>query len=163
MSATALVQVRPLADADRAWAAELIAGRWGSLRMVTRGVLHDMTRLPGLVAWRAGERVGLLTCCLAGDSCEIVSLDSLVEGAGIGSALVAAAQDTARAAGCRRLWLITTNDNLPALRFYQKRGFRLVAVHVGAVDEARRLKPEIPAVGLDGIALHDELELELAL
>jgi ribosomal protein S18 acetylase RimI-like enzyme len=163
VSATAQAQVRPLAAADRAWADGLIAGRWGSLRMVTRGVLHDMTHLPGLVAWRAGERVGLLTYCLAGDSCEIVSLDSLVEGAGIGSALVAAAQATARSAGCRRLWLITTNDNLPALRFYQRRGFRLVAVHVGAVDEARRLKPEIPAVGLDGMALHDELELEFAL
>ena len=98
-----------------------------------------------------------------GDSCEIVSLDSLVSGIGIGSALVAAAQAMARSAGCRRLWLITTNDNLAALRFYQKRGFRLVAVHVGAVDGARRLKPEIPAVGLDGIALHDELELEFVL
>ncbi len=157
------VLVRPLAEADRAWAKYLIAGRWGSTQMVTRGTLHDLTRLPGLVAWRAGERAGLLTYHLAGDSCEIVSLDSLVEGAGVGSALIAAAQEAARAAGCRRLWLVTTNDNLPALRFYQKRGFRLVAVYRGAVDEARRLKPEIPAVGLEGIPLRDELELELVL
>lgn len=163
MSAGTGVLVRPLAEADRAWANRLIAGRWGSTRMVTRGTLHDMTRLPGLVAWRAGERAGLLTYHLAGDSCEIVSLDSLVAGAGVGSALIAAAQDAARAAGCRRLWLVTTNDNLPALRFWQKRGFRLVAVYSGAVDEARRLKPEIPAVGLEGIPLRDELELALAL
>lgn len=156
-------QVRPLEEADRAWAYRLLAGRWGSTRMVTRGVLHDLTRLPGLVAWRAGERAGLLTYHLAGDSCEIVSLDSLVEGVGVGSALAAAAQEAARAAGCRRLWLVTTNDNLPALRFWQKRGFRLVAVHADAVDEARRLKPEIPATGLEGIPLRDELELALAL
>lgn len=163
MSAGTGVQVRPLAEADRTWANHLIAGRWGSTQMVTRGVLHDVTRLPGLVAWRAGERAGLLTYHLAGDSCEIVSLDSLVEGAGVGSALIAAAQEMARAAGCQRVWLVTTNDNLPALRFYQKRGFRLVAVYPGAVDKARRLKPEIPAVGLEGIPLRDELELELAL
>ncbi len=163
MSAGTAILVRPLAEADRAWANRLVAGRWGSTRMVTRGVLHDMTRLPGLVAWRAGERAGLLTYHLAGDSCEIVSLDSLVEGAGVGSALIAAAQEIARAAGCQRLWLVTTNDNLPALRFWQRRGFRLVAVHAGAVDEARRLKPEIPAMGLEGIPLRDELELELAL
>lgn len=163
MSAGTGVQVRPLAEADRTWANHLIAGRWGSTQMVTRGVLHDVTRLPGLVAWRAGERAGLLTYHLAGDSCEIVSLDSLVEGAGVGSALIAAAQEIARAAGCQRVWLVTTNDNLPALRFYQKRGFRLVAVYPGAVDKARRLKPEIPAVGLEGVPLRDELELELAL
>lgn len=163
MSAGTGVLVRPLAEADRTWANHLIAGRWGSTQMVTRGVLHDVTRLPGLVAWRAGERAGLLTYHLAGDSCEIVSLDSLVEGAGVGSALIAAAQEMARAAGCQRVWLVTTNDNLPALRFYQKRGFRLVAVYPGAVDKARRLKPEIPAVGLEGVPLRDELELELAL
>ncbi len=163
MSTGTGVQVRPLAEADRTWANHLIAGRWGSKQMVTRGVPHDVTRLPGLVAWRADERVGLLTYHLAGDSCEIVSLDSLVEGAGVGSALIAAAQEIARGVGCQRLWLVTTNDNLPALCFYQKRGFRLVAVYPGAVDEARRLKSEIPAVGLEGIPLRDELELELAL
>jgi len=163
MSAETGLLVRPLAETDRAWANHLSAGRWGSTQMVTRGMLHDTARLPGLVAWRAGERAGLLTYHLAGDSCEIVSLDSLVEGAGVGSALIAAALEVARTAGCQRVWLITTNDNLPALRFYQKRGFRLLAVYPGAVDEARRLKPEIPAVGLEGIPLRDELELELRL
>jgi len=157
------VLVRPLAEVDRAWAKYLIAGQWGSTQMVTRGTLHDLTRLPGLVAWRAGERAGLLTYHLAGDSCEIVSLDSLVEGAGVGSALIAAAQEAARAARCRRLWLVTTNDNLPALRFYQKRGFRLAALRPGAVDAARRIKPQIPLIGLDGIPIHDEIELEMIL
>jgi Acetyltransferase (GNAT) family len=68
-----------------------------------------------------------------------------------------------REAGCRRVWLITTNDNLRALRFYQRRGFRLVAVHPDALARSRELKPSIPEIGLDGIPLRDELELELLL
>jgi len=65
--------------------------------------------------------------------------------------------------GCRRVWLITSNDNLDALRFYQRRGLRLVAVHRGAIDEARRVKPSIPATGEYGIPVRDEIELELQL
>jgi len=83
-----------------------------------------------------------------------------VEGQGAGTALLTAVEAAAAAAGCRRLWLITTNDNLDALRFYQRRGYRLAALYPGAVDEARRVKPTIPLVGNHGIPLHDELELE---
>lgn len=112
---------------------------------------------------RGNEPVGLATYHLDGDSCEIVTLDSLVEGRGIGSALVAEIEKAATAAGCRRLWLVTTNDNLAALRFYQKRGFVLVAVHPNALEQSRQLKPSIPTVGVDGIPLRDEIELEMLL
>jgi ribosomal protein S18 acetylase RimI-like enzyme len=95
--------------------------------------------------------------------CEIISLDSLVQGTGIGSALTDAVQQRAKAAGCQRLWLITTNDNLNALGFYQKRGFHLAALHRNALDVSRRLKPQIPLIGLDGIPLRDEIELEILL
>lgn len=122
-----------------------------------------MLELPGLVAGLGEERAGLLTWSVQGDECEVVTIDSLIERRGVGRALLAAAAAEATAMGCRRLWLITTNDNLPALRFYQRLGWDLVALHRGAVDEARRLKPEIPHVGLDGIALRHELELELPL
>jgi ribosomal protein S18 acetylase RimI-like enzyme len=54
----------------------------------------------------------------------------------------------------------TTNDNLNALRFYQRRGFRIMGVHPGAVNEARRLKPSIPAIGAYGIPICDEIDLE---
>ena len=84
-------------------------------------------------------------------------------GRGIGSTLLEGVANEARRRGCRRLWLITTNDNLNAIRFYQRRGLRLVAVHAGAVDDARRLKPSIPLVGEDGIPIRDELEFELEL
>ena len=58
------------------------------------------------------------------------------------------------------MWLLTTNDNLDALRLYQRHRFRLVEVRPGAVDLARRAKPSIPAVGAYGIPLRDELILE---
>jgi ribosomal protein S18 acetylase RimI-like enzyme len=81
----------------------------------------------------------------------------------VGTALFEAVVGRGRAAGCRRIHLVTSNDNLAALRFYQRRGMRIVAVHVGAIDRARNVKPMIPQVGLHGIDLHDELELELRL
>ena len=145
------------------WAAALLAQRWGSTRVVSRGQLHDAARLPGFVATLADENAGLVTYRIEGEECEIVTLDSLVAAKGIGLALINAVVRKAKAAGCRRLWLVTTNDNLNALRFYQKRGFRLVAVHANALERSRRLKPQIPLIGQDGIPLRDEIELELAL
>jgi len=69
----------------------------------------------------------------------------------------------ARDAGVPRLWLVTTNDNSGAIGFYRARGLHVVAVHQGAVDRARALKPSIPLVGDNGVELHDEIELELDL
>ena len=108
-----------------------------------------------------GDKVGLLTYEILDAECEIVTLDSVRPGAGVGSALVQAVNTAARRAGCRRLWLVTTNDNLHALGFYQRRGFAIVAVHRDAVEQARRIKPQIPRVGQRGIPIRDELELEM--
>jgi N-acetylglutamate synthase-like GNAT family acetyltransferase len=113
----------------------------------------------------AGTRVGLVTFRVddAGD-CEIVTLDSLLyRGAGVGTALVGAVRRQAETRKCRRLWLVTTNDNLDAMRFYQRRGFALVSVHRGAADRARLLKPSIPSVGTYAIPIRDEVELEVVL
>ncbi len=155
--------VRALVPADRAWAERLLIAAWGSPVVISRGRSHDAAALPGLVAWRGPARLGLLTYHIAGDACEIVTLNSVTERAGAGSALIAAVLAVARAAACRRVWLITTNDNLPALGFYQRRGFHLVAVYPDALTESRRLKPSIPLAGRDGIPLRDELELEIVL
>jgi len=135
----------------------------GGPLIVSRGQLHDASELPAFIAWRGSERVGLSTYRLEGEACELVSLDSLYPNQGIGTALTVAVADAARRAGCRRLWLITTNDNLPALRFYQRRGFVLAALHVDAVAASRRLKPTIPLLGWAGIPIRDEIELELQL
>lgn len=155
--------IHPLIASDRDWVRALVTARWGAPTIVVHGVVYDPAMLPGFYALCQGERAGLVTCHLMGDACEIVTLDSLHEGIGIGTALIVAVREMATAAGCRRLWLITTNDNLPALRFYQKRGFRLAALHPGAVDAARQIKPQIPLIGLDGIPIHDEIVLEMAL
>jgi len=160
MPTTPGIIVRARRAADEAWAARLLATAWGSTRVVTRGQLHTTMELPALVAELDGVSLGLLTYHIEGEGCEIVTLNAEREGSGLGTALLERALELARAADCERLWLITSNDNLPALRFYQKRGFKLVAVHRGAIDAARELKPEIPQTGLYGIPLRDEIELE---
>jgi len=130
-------------------------------------VIHGEQLYPaehsGFVAESDADAVGVITYILRGDECEILSLDSLAEGQGIGSALVESVRKVAFDNGVRRLWLITTNDSLNALRFYQKRGFELVKIHRRAVDESRKLKPSIPLIGGFGIPIRDEIELELSL
>ncbi len=155
--------IRPLAPADREWVSRLIAEQWGSTRIVTRGVLYDAADLPGFAAFDRDTPVGLVTWHKQGDEVEIISLNSLVQGAGIGTALMGTVVKQAAAENCRRVWLITTNDNTNALRFYQKNGFHFAALYRNALEASRRLKPEIPLRGMDGIPLRDEIELELVL
>ena len=148
---------------ERAWVERQLSESWGSTIVVTRGRVHDASRLSALVAVQGGELVGLATFNLDDGDCELVTLDALRQGKGIGSALLARVAEHAAERGCQRVWLITTNDNINAIRFYQRRGMRLIAVHPGAVDEARRIKPTIPVTGEHGIPIHDELEFELRL
>ncbi len=157
------LMIRQATAADRGQIEALLVSSWGSTTVISRGVAHDAAALPAFVATREGGLVGLATYRIDGDACELVSLDTTKRHRGVGSALLAHVADHARAQGARRLWLITSNDNLDALRFYQRRGLRLVAVHRGAIDRARLLKASIPLTGTYGIPIHDELELELAL
>jgi len=157
------IQVRSLGASDADWVRRLLVNHWVSVKVVSRGRLHDADQLPGFIALMDGERVELATYRIHSDECEIVTLNSLREGIGIGTALIEAVRSVAISNKCRRVWLITTNDNLQALRFYQRRGFSIVAVHRNALEQSRKLKPEIPLIGLDGIPLRDELELEMLL
>lgn len=126
------------------------------------GELVDARTCEALLAECDGALAGVATLVVRGQELEVLTLHAVERWRGAGSALLAAAADVARTRGCRRLWLITTNDNLDALRFYQRRGMRLVRVHAGAVDRSRTsLKPSIPELGAYGIAIRDELELEL--
>ncbi|MBI1929700.1 GNAT family N-acetyltransferase [Candidatus Poribacteria bacterium] len=158
-----MFQVRQLNENDRDWVVCLAEAQWGSTKIVTRGRIHYADALPGFIATQEDKPIGLVTYQIEGGECEIVTLNSLVEGIGIGSNLIAAVKSVAVSARCKRLWLITTNDNLAALGFYQKRGFTLVAVHRNALEQSRRLKPDIPLFGIDGIPLRDEIELEILL
>lgn len=154
--------IHPIADADRPATLAFISEHWG-LPVVSRGIAHPAHEYPGFIAWKSGRIAGLITYHIAADQCEIITLDSIMEGLGIGTALIQQVSEAARAAGCTRLWFITTNDNTNALRFYQKRGFEMVAIHRRAVESSRHMKPSIPLLGFDDIPIRDEIELELRL
>lgn len=164
-------KIRPLRRSDREWVAHFLDEHWGTTRIVSRGKAVYGHLLPGFVAERTSAQapppepsrvdyIGLITIHVTEEECEITTLDSLSEASGIGTALVEAVETWAEAADMQRLWLVTTNDNLAALRFWQKRGYHLVAVHRDAIAQARRIKPQIPITGLNGITIRDEIELE---
>jgi GNAT superfamily N-acetyltransferase len=148
--------------ADRPAVAAFLTQR-GSARVARRNQLVDPLDHPVLLAEddQNGQLLGVLTYVVDRGQCEVLTLHAGQQWRGVGSALLQLVDQVATEQGCRRLWLITTNDNVDALRFYQRRGFRLAALHRGAVDDCRaRLKPEIPTVGDYGIPLRDELELD---
>lgn len=162
-SSTTTFEIRPLNRDDRDWVAPLLEKQWSSTKIVTRGKIHRADELPGFAAIADNKPIGLVTYRIDNKECEIITLSSLSERIGVGSALVNAVKEAALDSNCKRLWVITTNNNVNALRFFQKKGFELVTVHRNAVEQSRKLKPEIPLVGKDGIPIKDEIELEIAL
>jgi ribosomal protein S18 acetylase RimI-like enzyme len=157
------LEIVELTKQYRDWAREYLQESWGSAQVANRRTLYQADTLSGFVALWEESPAGLLTYNIVDNACEIVTLNSRIEKKGIGSALIEAVQKQAISRGCSRVWLITTNDNIEALRFYQKRGFELVAVHRNAVEQARKLKPSIPLIGNHGIPIRDEIELEVRL
>ena len=153
----------PIQADDRDDIAEFIARHWGTAEIICSGRRCYPHREEGFVERRDGRIVGVVTFRIAGDQVHVLTLNSTLAGQGIGTALLLRVIELARERDCRRLWLTTTNDNLRAIGLYQRLGFRLVAVHPGAIDEARRLKPAIPLVGDNGIPIRDELVMELRL
>jgi RimJ/RimL family protein N-acetyltransferase len=154
---------RPILSTDHNLVLEKIIESWGSDIVISHETIHHPAELPGFGVFAGDDILGLLTYSIDSNSCEIVTWDSWREDQGIGTSLVHRAKQAACQVGCRRLWLVTTNDNTHALRFYQKRGFSISAIRINAVETARHLKPEIPETGADGIALRDEIELEIIL
>ena len=155
--------VRPYDPAiDEPWAIAFLDDHVGGRRQARRGEIIDVLEPDlGLVA---GDGLGLLTSCVDGDGFELTAIAAEPVGQGIGTALLEALVAVARAERVGVIRVVTTNDNLDALAFYQRRGFRLGEVRLAAVDQARRtLKPGIPVVGQHGIELHDEIELVLDL
>ena len=158
------LHVRPLAAQDKAWVTDFLTEHAGSPRQAAHGIVHQADEQPGFAAFEGDVPAGLATYVIDGDQCELATIYAAARFSGTGTALLQAVKTEAAKAGCRRLWLITTNDNVDALRFYQRRGMRLVAVHAGAVDRSREsLKPEIPTTGSYDIPLRDEIELETLL
>jgi len=162
--ATGVITVRPLEPDDDGWKERSLASTWGSTVVARLDALVDAMPLDGFVAVdENGERIGLVTFDAQGVDVEVVTLHADLEHRGVGRALMDAVRDHAAAGGAHRLWLITTNDNLRALGFYQRWGLTLVALHHEGVTRARLRKPSIPLVAGNGIPIRHELELELDL
>lgn len=155
--------VRPVGPEDREWVQRVLNQYWASSTIYSRGKATNAAELPAFAAIRDGTPVGLITYCIDGDDCEIVTHNSLAGCGGIGSCLLAAVRHEAREQGCKRLWLVTTNDNTPAMRFYQRRDFDFVHIERDVMHKARQMKPDIPGRGLDDIPIRHEIELEYRL
>lgn len=150
-------------ESNRQTVNKLIKQQWFSTDMVVRGKVIDLTEAEGIVAYEKDEIIGLVTYEITGAECEILSLDSFKMQQGVGSKLMEAVIQKAREKACKKVKLITTNDNLNAMRFYQKRGFDMVRLYHNALEVSRKLKPSIPEIGEDGIPLRHEIEFEMIL
>ena len=155
-----MLSVRLLTQMDRDWVIKVLLENWASTIIVTRGSSYEAENLLGFVAEIDGKRLGLLTYNIKNEELEIVTMNAIEERKGIGTALLDEIESLAKQKNCKRLWLITTNDNLDALRFYQKRGFEIRAVHRHSIEESRKIKPQIPLIGNYGIPIRDEIEME---
>jgi len=156
-------KILPITESHYAWVREKFIEHWGSTRIVSRQKTYNANDLPGFIVYDKKQPVGLITYLIQNRECEIITINSFKEQQGIATLLLKAVHTFAREQHCYRIWLITTNDNLKALGFFQKRGFRMIAIYPDALKESRRLKPEIPEIGLNNIPLRDEIELELLL
>ncbi len=161
--AKARIRVRRAVPEDLVWIEAVVSQHFASPEVVSRGRLHRVRDLPGLIAEFDGAPVGLLMYRDEGDSIEIVVLISQIVRRGVAGCLVEALRQQAASTACRRIWLVTTNDNLDAIAFYRATGWEQVAVHEGAMHIARKLKPLIPKIGPSGLAIEDEIEFAIEL
>lgn len=158
-----MFKIREIRQADKPWILEHIKIYWGSDIIVSRRKRFSVDKLYGFIAIHDNEYVGLVTLKVDNQACQIITMDSIVENIGVGTSLLEQVIEYAIQQECRKVWLITTNDNTPALRFYQTRGFRLKAIYCNEIEFSRKLKPEIPIYGIDSIPIRDEIELEYTL
>jgi hypothetical protein len=155
--------ITALTPENRALVDAYLAGEWGADFVVSRGRITKIPECKGFLAESDGEFLGAVLYEISGDECEVAVLDCRRKGIGAGTALLGKVIETAKDENCRRVWLVTSNDNIDAIRFYQKRGWNLAAVYIDAMDAVRKLKPTVPLIGENGIPLRHELEFEVKL
>lgn len=157
-----LLKFRSKKDADEAWVTDVAVKLWGSTEIISKEHAYDILRLPNIIAERDGKPVGFVMYAIEEKACEIVALYASLENQGIGTKLLNQVKEVVKRDGCTKVWLMTTNDNTKALRFYQKRGFVIIIIRTNVMEKQRKLKP-IPFLGNDGIEIRDEIELEISL
>ncbi len=157
------MDIRIISSENRQQVNDLIISLWYSTVMIVRGEIVDTAALDGFAAYDNEDMIGFVTYRNKDSECEIMSLASLKENQGIGTSLIHKVKEIALEQKCSRLKLITTNDNINALRFYQKRGFDMIHLYHNAMDISRKLKPSIPHLGDFEIPLKHEIEFEMIL
>ncbi len=156
-------QIKPVNDKDREWVKDFIKKRWRSEEIVYGGKIFYPHKLKGFIAVSDKKSIGLITYQVDKKVCRVITIDSLIKRKGVGTSLINKVKNQAKELGCRKIIVITTNDNLDRLRFYQRRGFQLNKIYKNTVEKSRKIKPEIPKIGQYGIPIKDEIELELKL
>lgn len=141
----------------------LMEEHWGGEPLIIRAKKYYPSKLDGIIAERDNKIIGLLFYEVLNRSCEIVVFEVFDKFQGIGSKMLDELKNIMKEKECNRIFLMTTNDNLDALRFYQRRGFNLCNIHVDSMKESRKIKPGIPLTGDYGIMIRDEIDLELVL
>lgn len=155
------MQLHEISNEYRDAVNKILYDEWHCPPSVSKGKVIDTTILPGYLFIENEVIKGVVTYNIENEECEIVTLNSFEENRGIGTALMNGVLKVARKSNCKRVWLITTNDDINAIRFYQKKGFELKAAHINAIEISRKLKPSIPFIGMDNIPIKHELEFEI--
>ncbi len=156
-------QLRDKLPADDGWITDIATKLWGSVQIISKQHTYNIVELPNCIGELNGKPVGFVSYTQGGGSREIVALYCAIENQGIGTALIERVKEAAKTDGCTSVWVMTTNDNTQALRFYQKRGFVIKAIRTNVMEEQRKVKPTIPLLGNNNIPIRDEIELEIRL
>ena len=153
-----------LEHADAAYIRDRIGATWGFPIISTTGAYNGPDELKGLV-WRdeSEQILGLVTWFVKGNWAEIVTLDAYEQGRHIGGRLLDAAEAELLEYGVRWVSITTTNDNIRAIAFYLRRGYRIVKVELEGMERVRAVKPSVPLEGHEGLPLRDMLEFERAI
>ena len=163
MGKASKITVRPVCDADRTWIRSEMKKWWGAEEVVLCGKVYYPAEMNGFIAHDDGEKYGLIIFRHDHDLYEVMSITTSEKHSHAARILIEAVIQDAREQKCRRVIVVTTNDNTDALRFYQKVGFHIHTIRTGVIAESRKLKPEIPTYGKNHIPIRDEIELEMNL
>lgn len=154
------ISIRSINEDDNTWLENQVSESWGSRIVVSRGKPYDLLKFPGFIAEIENIPKGFLIYRSDNNNCEILAIKSITKEIGIGTRLIEEMKKIADKNECKRIWLVTTNDNIRAQDFYKKRGFSVKTIHENAIQESRKLKPQIPLIGENGIPIRDEIEME---
>lgn len=160
MSSFKIVNIIPVEDDE---VRKILEEHWGSTTIIAMDRVHTIEDLSGFLAIQKNMAAGLITYEMRENTCEIVTLNSLIPRIGVGSELVNRCVKLAREENCENIWVATTNDNTDAMKFYQKRGFRFRQIYPDKIDEYRKQKPEIPLIGMNEIPMKDEIVFDMVL